>query len=45
LLLLEYGIKIVNDAGKEALGYPGLWATENKEVRKIEKHLKENKNG
>jgi len=39
LLILEYGEKTVNNAGKEILGYPGLWATSNKEFRTLKKHL------
>jgi len=35
--IIRHGFEKIN--GNVALGYPGLWSMENKEVRKIEKLL------
>jgi len=35
-----YGEKAVDNAGKDVLGYPGLWATHPFEGKKIYEHLK-----
>jgi hypothetical protein len=37
--LVVYGEQAVNAAGIAALGYPGLWATDNDEGKKIHVHL------
>jgi hypothetical protein len=37
--LVVYGERAVHEAGIAVLGYPGLWATENFEAKKIHDYL------
>jgi hypothetical protein len=39
-LIIEYSTSEINKAGIKAIGYPGLWATDFIEIKKIRHYLK-----
>jgi hypothetical protein len=41
-LIIKHSMSEINNAGVKAIGYPGLWATDFDEVKKI-KHYLENR--
>jgi len=38
-LIIRHGAAYVNQTGEQALEFPGLWATTNDEVRKMEEYF------
>jgi hypothetical protein len=38
-IIARHGERLVDDAGRAALGYPGTWATDRHEIYAIKKYL------